>query len=243
MKRLRHQSERIGLWWLWTVSCGAGELIGLAIAAGLAATMNQIVGEPQSLQQRLTVLSVMVVAGVLEGTAIGCFQWRVLRHVFRNLSASAWLIPTISVAAIGWLIGMLQPTFFADAESAAPGVARATGSSLASMLLFAAAFGVFAGAVFGFAQWLPLREHADRAWIWIPANAIGWAVAMAIIFVGATLPEANWLIWQIIPLGAIVGIVAGLAVGAITGIGLVQIVSVKHYKTVGGEQNGAGTKP
>jgi hypothetical protein len=47
-----------GLLWRWTVSCAGGELIGMSIAAGLAALVNQIIGEPEGLSQRLTVLVV-----------------------------------------------------------------------------------------------------------------------------------------------------------------------------------------
>lgn len=213
-----------GLWWSWTVSCGAGEMIGISIAAGLAALMSQIIGDPQSLSQRMTVLCVMIFAGVLEGAAIGYFQWRVLRSVFRTLSASAWLTPTIAVAAIGWLVGMLQPIFFARNEEESVPSAE---PSVLFVLSMAAAFGIAAGGVFGFAQWFPLRRHADQAWIWIPANAFGWGVAMVIIFVGATMPDESWSIWQIVPVGMITGVVAGLAIGGVTGIGLLRIHPIK----------------
>ncbi len=199
-------------------------MIGMSVAAGCAAALYQLIGEPQTIPARLTVMGVMIAAGCLEGMAIGFFQWRVLRQIFHQLSAPAWLLPTVAVAAIGWFFGMLQPTFFAGNDGAANSRAEAAEPSALIILLFAAALGIVAGALFGLAQWLVLRKHRAHAWIWIPANAIGWAAALAIIFFGATLPDAGWPLWQIIPLGAATGVVAGLAIGAISGWGLLRIL-------------------
>ena len=162
----------------------------------------------------------MVLAGVLEGTSIGFFQWRVLRRVYPPMTARAWLIPTIVVAAIGWFVGMLPQTFFASSEAGEV----MPEPSPAMVITVAAVFGAVAGAVFGFAQWLVLRRYVKHAVVWIWANAIGWALAMAVIYVGASLPNAEWRVTAVIVTGAVTGIVAGLAIGAVTGAGLVRVL-------------------
>ncbi|MCA9218077.1 MAG: hypothetical protein KDB27_33630 [Planctomycetales bacterium] len=120
---------------------------------------------------------------------------------------------------------MLQPTFFAgDTTGSATPPAE---PSMPITLLFSAAFGVLAGALFGFSQWLVLRKHTELACIWIPANSLGWAAALAIIYLGATLPDESCGIWQILLLGTLTGSFWGplqLAIGSVTGFGLVRIL-------------------
>ncbi len=55
----------------------------------------------------------------------------------------------------------------------------------------------------------------------ILANAVGWAVALDIIFLAATIPSELWSIIQVGILGMVTGVLAGLSIGAITGIGLI----------------------
>ena len=161
----------------------------------------------------------MVLAGALEGMSIGLFQWRVLRRVFPTLTARAWLIPTISVAAGGWFIGMLPQMFFEGGE----GTQTTPEPSPQVVMIFATVFGGIAGIVFGAAQCFVLRRHVSAATVWIWTNAIGWALAMAVIYLGASLPTAEWTLGAVVLTGALTGIVAGLTIGAVTGAGLVRL--------------------
>lgn len=49
------------------------------------------------------------------------------------------------------------------------------------------------------------------------ASALGWAVAMPIIFVGASLPGPQWPLAVVITIGALTGLVAGATLGVISG--------------------------
>lgn len=212
------------------------ELIGISVAAGSAAALSTTMGEPDTFVDRMTVMAVMIVAGCLEGVAIGFFQWRVLRQVFKELSARDWLIPTVAVAGIGWFVGMLQPTFFVGSHDA-PSTPPVAEPSTLFIVLFAVAFGLIAGALFGTAQWFVLRRHAQHAWLWIPANVIGWAAALAVIYVGAAIPSETWAVGRIIWLGMITGTVAGLAIGSTTGVALLQIIQRSHpQRCIGGQE-------
>jgi hypothetical protein len=192
----------------------------MAVAAGTAALFVALVGDPATLPSRMGCLAVMVLAGVLEGMSIGVFQWGVLRRIFPTLTARAWLIPTISVAAGGWFVGMLPQIFFGGDE----GAEMTPEPSPQMVMIFATVFGGIAGVVFGAAQWLVLRRHIERATIWIWTNGFGWALAMAVSYLGASLPTAEWTLGAVVLTGALTGIVAGLTIGAVTGAGLLQLL-------------------
>ena len=78
--------------------------------------------------------------------------------------------------------------------------------------------GVAAGLCFGAAQWFVLRRYAPHAgrWIWIHLPA--WALAMSAIFLGASVPDADWAPWAIMLAGLTGGILGGMLLGAVTGL-------------------------
>jgi hypothetical protein len=77
--------------------------------------------------------------------------------------------------------------------------------------------GLVLGALFGGAQTLVLRHHVENPGTWVMANALGWAAAMTLMFTGASIPSEPWPLAQLLPLAAVTGLLAGLAVGAVTG--------------------------
>lgn len=206
-------------WWQWTFSCALGELIGIGIAAVCAVLIFRLLGEPDTLLEKLVTLLTMVCAGSLEGASIGFFQWNVLRRKFPAITIRAWLTPTVSVAAFGWLVGMLYPTFLAEANSAQPDDVEMPACLIA---VFAGVFGLLVGAMFGGAQWIVLRHHAQKAALWIVGNAFGWALALIWIYLAASLPTAHTSLPVTAVIGASAGILAGLSVGAVTGAFLLK---------------------
>jgi NAD(P)-dependent dehydrogenase (short-subunit alcohol dehydrogenase family) len=86
------------------------------------------------------------------------------------------------------------------------------------VLLLAATAGGAAGLCFGAAQWFVLRRHAERAHRWIWIHVPGWALGMAGIFLGASVPSADWPSWAIAVSGASGGALGGLLLGAVTGV-------------------------
>jgi hypothetical protein len=85
-------------------------------------------------------------------------------------------------------------------------------------MMLAAGAGGAAGLCFGAAQWLVLRRYSAHAarWIWIHLPA--WALAMSAIFLGASLPDADWAPWAIMLAGLSGGILGGVLLGAVTGL-------------------------
>ena len=197
----------------WIVACTAGELVGIGVATSAALAINTLIGEPRSLGIRLLTLATFAAVGAVEGTALAGFQWRVLRTRLPRLRAAEWIGVTVGLAVAGWIVGMTPSLFMSQEPTAAqeePG--------LMLVLLMAALAGAGAGICFGAAQWFILRRHAERAarWIWIHVPA--WALAMAAIFLGASLPTIEWSAWSIAFTGATGGLLGGILLGAVTGI-------------------------
>lgn len=98
--------------------------------------------------------------GAVIGIAIGIGQWLALK---KWIKGSGWWIPASIVGfGVGKDVGDLV-------TQAIPG---AVGSGLDGLAL---------GTSIGLAQWLVLRRHAARAWWWILASAIAWAVGWSVI--------------------------------------------------------------
>jgi NAD(P)-dependent dehydrogenase (short-subunit alcohol dehydrogenase family) len=195
----------------WIAACAAGELVGIGVATAAALMFGAWVGEPRSLAARLGALATFAGVGVIEGGALAWLQWRVLHGRLPRLRAGEWIGTTVAVAVIGWMAGMTPSLFgsHSPAASEEPG--------LAAVLLLAALAGAGAGLCFGAAQWFVLRRHAERAqhWIWIHVPA--WALAMAAIFLGASVPSAGWS-WRSIALSGVAGGAGGgLLLGVVTG--------------------------
>jgi hypothetical protein len=84
------------------------------------------------------------------------------------------------------------------------------------------------GAVLGAGQALVLRGRCRHPWRWVTANALGWAVAMAVIFTGATTAGADWSWPVLLGYGALTGAVAGTGLGVVTGawLGALELFAV-----------------
>ncbi|MDD5126791.1 MAG: hypothetical protein PHR43_01640 [Dehalococcoidales bacterium] len=211
-------SERHSYWLKWTFACGAGELIGIGVAAGIWMLHLRLFGEPQTLPWQLLLILVMILAGIIEGSVTGAFQWWVLKQRFAILKTRNWLFVTALGAAVAWLLGMLPSTFLSQ-----PDTADMVKMAVWQTALLSLGMGIVLGAVFGAFQWLELKKHTPDAARWIPANLLAWMAGLLVIFLGAALPTADTALPVIIAIGAAAGLLGGLAVGAITGLFLVQL--------------------
>jgi retinol dehydrogenase 14 len=196
----------------WIVACATGELVGIGVAAASAVALNTWIGEPQSTSGRLAVLAMFAVVGAIEGGVLASLQWRVLRARLPRLRAGEWIGMTIAIAVAGWVVGMVPSLLVnhAQATTDEPG--------LAVVLALAALVGGAAGLCFGAAQWFVLGRHAEQAhrWIWIHVPA--WSLAMAAIFLGASIPGSDWAPWSIGLSGLAGGALGGVLLGAISGV-------------------------
>ncbi|MBI3133735.1 MAG: hypothetical protein HYZ14_03580 [Bacteroidetes bacterium] len=211
----------------WILNCALGELIGIGAAGAIAVGTTVLMGEPESLSEKFVVLFLMMLAGALEGTVLGYFQWRILVRKFHSLPKKTFMAWTISVAVSGWFLGMLPSLFFIPENAQA---AEAPVPEIHPLLFIALSMGMglILGALFGLFQFFALRKYATPANRWILANALGWALGMCCIFIFATLPDENTPRYLIIGGGILGGLLAGISVGLITGIFLRQLKPVSE---------------
>jgi hypothetical protein len=184
----------------WVLACAVAETVGMAASAGAARAASST--------GVVTGFLFILAGGLVEGTGLGLLQATVLRDRLGG-RRTPWLLVTVLVAGVGWAAGSAPAALSGDDSGSPP--------PLGSVLLGAAAMGLVMGAVLGAAQAGALRGHARHPWRWCAANACGWAVAMPVVFLGATTAGAGWPWLLVVGYGALTGAVAGTALGAVTG--------------------------
>jgi hypothetical protein len=201
---------------LWVVVCALAEFIGIGAAALWYGAVMVIIGEPVALVQRTGVWLLATAAAIPEGVVLGGLQGLLLRRVFAGLDLRRWVLATVAVGAVGWAIGSFIPLFiFPEGPSGA-----SFDPPLAEVALFAAMFGVVAGALFGIGQMMAFPRETPRRFAWVWANMAGWAAGLPLIYVaaqvGADLPgwTARITAWMMGGLGA------GLCIGLATAVAI-----------------------
>ncbi|MFH1031977.1 MAG: hypothetical protein V1767_05405 [Chloroflexota bacterium] len=205
-------------WLNWMAACAAGEFFGIGVAAGIGFLYFKVFGEPQNIGQKFLIILVAILAGIIEGTVTGSFQWSVLKKRFPGMTVRNWVGLTALGAAIAWILGMIPSTFFMPQSASSANIEP----PLVLIILLAAILGLVLGALFGVFQWFELKKHTTNANRWIWANTFGWAVGMVIIFLGTSIISVDSKLGLVILIGTVSGLLAGLSVGAITGLFLVR---------------------
>lgn len=193
----------------WTALCAIAEAIGMTAAATAAKVSQAMVGEPATSRQVAVSLSLVVTGGLVEGVALGGLQAVGLGRALPGLGRRRWLLVTAAVAGLGWAA--------ASAPAALSGVGDGSAPPLLLVLAGASLLGGLLGALLGAAQASVLRGHVRHPWRWIGTSAAAWAPAMAVIFLGATAPGADWSGPTVAALGAVTGLAAGAVLGLVSG--------------------------
>ena len=184
----------------WIIACGTGDAAGIALVATAYAALDRglVSGDGWWI----------MMAGAWEGLCLGGAQAVVLR---RSIMPLRWIALTALGAATAYGLSLV---------GGAGG--QSTGESeppLALIVLLGAAMGLFMGAPMGVLQWLAARGILS-ARRWIAANMAGWALAMAVIMLGAASVENSFPLALIALAGAFSGAVAGVLLGLVTGLAL-----------------------
>lgn len=202
----------VGLWTAWVGANALGEGAGLGLAFVVGAAVHAWLGESPAF------LLAVLALGTLEGVILGGLQGLVLRRALPSVRPGRWVIATALGALVAWTLGTLPSTLMdlgADAASGPPPEPPSDAVQYAA----AAVMGAVAGPVLAVFQWRVLRAPVRRAWRWIPAHAVAWALAMPITFVvGGRVPRdgltpgfALEAVALLTAMGALVGAVHGLA--------------------------------
>jgi len=210
------------LWQRWVIANAAGELFGLGLTFGVVAAGFTWL---ESLGGILSIVGGFVfaiVSGIFEATLVGWGQWWAMHPWFPAIRRNDWWRATSIGALIAYFMGYLPSTIMslvAESAPAAPGTEPAQGI----VLLLAAGMGLMGGAVLSFAQWLVLRKHVQRTWIWIPANMLAWMVGMPLIFWGIDFAQRMGSMLQMVGVMAGILLAVGVIVGAIHGFALTRL--------------------
>ena len=158
---------------------------------------------------RVAAVGAVVAAGLVEGVALGSAQAAVLARLLPRFRRRRYLLVTVLAAGLGWAGGSLPEVLTDDVNAAPPPVAL--------VVLGGAGIGLVAGTVLGVAQAFGVRGAVTDPGRWVLANVLAWPGAMALIFAGAGLPAEGWPVWAVLATGAVSGVTAGAALGAVTG--------------------------
>jgi uncharacterized integral membrane protein len=226
------------LWKRWTINCAAGELLGIACAGGIAFLANLAMGESQTIAAKLAVLGAMMFAGLVEGLILGYLQWRVLVSKFTKLPRREWIFYTALIGVLGWFLGMLPSLFFVvENTDQLDFTSSVDFTNPILFLLLSVGSGLLLGSLFGLFQWFSLRKHAQKAYKWILANALGWGMGLGWIYLFASVPTVDSTLIFTIFMGLIGGVLAGLSVGGVTGYFLLKLeVSFPENRFTGFER-------
>lgn len=186
----------------WVLANVVGLGVGMALFATVAEGVERsgIVGSPES-GDIVGHLIGLPLAGVL----FGFMQWLVLR---RYITLSGWSALAAGAGlAVGYIMGYVlggPPFDFILAPT-------------------------LAGLFIGFAQWLVLRQRAERAGLWVLVSTVGFAfggivgTAVAILGLGDAL-GGSYLAW--IALNGVVYAVAGAVGALLTGGMLMRLLGI-----------------
>ncbi|HEX5157169.1 MAG TPA: hypothetical protein VFW17_08140 [Ktedonobacterales bacterium] len=215
---------RWDIWRAWALANLAAE------ALGLGATLLIGILVFGGLESRVGIIPVALLGVILgalcEGSIVGSLQWMVLRRPLPEMRWREWSVATAVGAGIAWALGILtgeiMSSMFAQSSAEAD---QQVGIGLPMVLLLAAGMGIALGALLGAAQWTVLRNHVPRAGWWIPANAVAWAIGMALVFAGMSfIPDSGVVTPGIVVALLVFIVLAGTAVGAIHGLALIWLV-------------------
>jgi hypothetical protein len=190
----------------WILACALAEGIGMTAAAG-AATIATSMADADVAPG--WALGVVVLGGLAEGVALGVLQASSLpRGLSHGSPARRWAWATVLVAGLGWAAGSAPGVLANDDGGTEQGPWLVLGG--------AALLGAVMGAVLGGAQAGAVRRHVQHPWRWVIGSVLGWTAAMPVIYLGATVADHGSPLPAVLGLGAATGVVAGLALGAIT---------------------------
>ncbi len=214
-------SQKFSLWLRWVGANALAELVGLGATFAIDFL---IISQSDGLGTLGSIVSILLVtaSGAIEGSVVGLLQWLVLRRPFPEVARRAWVLATIVGAMVAWFFGSLPSTLIDMGQQSGEEVQE---PAAAVVLLLAAGMGLVLGVVLAYPQWRVLRQVVDNAWTWLPANAIGWAFGMAIIFAAMDLAfkQATTAGSVAVIAGAL--LLAGAVVGAVHGLALVWLAT------------------
>jgi hypothetical protein len=188
----------------WTLAFVLGELVGFVPPAATGAALGAA-GASDAL-----LVTALVLAGLLEGAAIGTAQAYVLRRVLPALPPLRWVLATALGAALAWLAGM-------------GGVALVQAAGPVAWWVVAP--GMVVGLLaMGTLQWWVLRRHVPHSGRWVPVTSGAWLLGVMIPVAALSLTPNAWPPAAFAVVGVVAAVAMGATVGLLTGGTLVRLL-------------------
>jgi len=216
----------VPLWLRWVGSNSLAEALGLGATLIFDFAIVWRVAAVRSVLASIAAILLGTASGAIEGIVVGLLQWSVIRHPFPLVTRRSWVVSTVAGAVVAWFLGSLPSTLM-DMGAQATGAAVQEPQA-STVLLLAAAMGVFLGLVLGYPQWRVLRRAVHGAWLWIPANCAAWALGMPTVFAAIDLAQRRTSLGGVLPIIALGLLLTGAVVGAVHGLALVRLASQQN---------------
>jgi hypothetical protein len=81
------------------------------------------------------------------------------------------------------------------------------------------------GLILALPQWWVLRQIVDRAWGWLPANGVAWALGMPLVFAAVDLAYQAGTVWGSVVVMVLALVLTGAVVGAVHGLAVVWLAA------------------
>jgi hypothetical protein len=189
----------------WVLLVTLGEAVGFSVPVAIGVAVTAVSWGP------LATLLAMVLAGSVEGAALGVaqadclFRWEVL-------PVRRWWVAATSIgAAVAWSLGMLPSILAGLKWSAGTVVAAAVGALilLSSLPL---------------AQYVVLRDHVRPSARWIPINMAAWLVGIVWTLLPSPWVDQSTSAGALIFIYGIAGLCMAATVAVITGSGMIRLL-------------------
>lgn len=196
------------LWRRWFAWVSLGEFIGFIAPA--------VVGAVSTAWPLPAAAAGVLLAGAVEGTALGWAQAHVLSRKLPRLPRRRFVVATAGAAVLAYAIGLV-PMAAGERLTALPVAALISGGLVGGACLLA---------TIGTAQWLVLRKIRARCAWWIATTGAAWAGGL-LVFTWIVTPL--WQPGQPLPLTVAIGVLGGAvmaaAVAALTGLAAVRLTA------------------
>lgn len=189
----------------WVGWCAAAEIIGMTVAAAAARAAGNLLSDSTSLRM-VAAWAALIGAGCIEALGVGLAQSGALRRRVPRLNSRRFVLVTVAVATLFWAAGEL-PVLTSEPDS--------LGSSPPMLLLALGGLGLglVTGCLMGLVQMTVLPRGLRHRWTWVGGSVTGWALAMAVIMVGASSPGTQWPLTTVLAWAALTGAAAGGLLG------------------------------
>jgi WD40 repeat protein len=196
--RVQRLEPRRGLWLRWVLANLVGGVVGEALGAALTGKLIQPPSElPASSDQIVASYFSFTSPAIAIWIAFGLAQWIIL---WRNSGDASWWAGFwwVLVSALGGILAAFVGMFvFIAALVLIGSLSGISGAEPADRFTFilgglasAVAVGGVGGLLVGSAQSLVLRRYFERVYMWVPGNALAWAVGLLAVVI---VSGGNWL--------------------------------------------------